>query len=84
MKVPGFEFESAQEVLQEVFGGAVPSHIPAERLSNAGTASTALAAEVSEPCVASIYQLDSIVRRASSLQMTADARNEHNAPEVLA
>jgi NADH-quinone oxidoreductase subunit G len=84
MKVPGFEFESAQEVLQEVFGGAVPSHIPAERLSNAGTVPTAMAAEVSEPCVASIYQLDSIVRRASSLQMTADARNEHNAPEVLA
>jgi hypothetical protein len=28
-----------------------------------------------EPCVASIYQLDGIVRRASALQMTADARS---------
>jgi NADH-quinone oxidoreductase subunit G len=84
MKVPGFEFESAQEVLQEVFGGEVPSHLPADRLSNACTAPTALAAEVSEPCVARIYQLDSIVRRASALQMTADARNEHNGQEVLA
>jgi NADH-quinone oxidoreductase subunit G len=43
-----------------------------------------LAAEVSEPCVARIYQLDSIVRRASALQMTADARNENNGQEVLA
>ena len=84
MKVPGFEFESAQEVLQEVFGGEVPGHLPAERLSNACTVPTVLVAEVSEPCVARIYQLDSIVRRASALQMTADARNEHNGQEVLA
>jgi NADH-quinone oxidoreductase subunit G len=84
MKVPGFEYESAQEVLQEVFGGVVPSHLPAERLSNAGTAPTALVTEVSEPCVARIYQLDSTVRRASSLQMTADARSEPSAQEVLA
>jgi NADH-quinone oxidoreductase subunit G len=84
MKVPGFEFESAQEVLQEVFGGEVPGHLPDERLSNACTSPTVLAAEVSEPCVARIYQLDSIVRRASALQMTADARNEHNGQEVLA
>jgi NADH-quinone oxidoreductase subunit G len=27
-----------------------------------------------EPCVAQIYQLDGLVRRASSLQLTADAR----------
>ena len=84
MKVPGFEFESAQEVLQEVFGGVVPGHLPAERLSNEVTAPTALAAEVSEPCVARIYQLDSTVRRASSLQMTADARTQPSAQEVLA
>jgi NADH-quinone oxidoreductase subunit G len=30
---------------------------------------------VDTPCVASIYQLDSLVRRATSLQLTADARN---------
>jgi NADH-quinone oxidoreductase subunit G len=29
---------------------------------------------LSAPVVASIYQLDSIVRRASSLQMTTDAK----------
>jgi NADH-quinone oxidoreductase subunit G len=34
-----------------------------------------MAGEVDTPCVASIYQLDSLVRRAPSLQMTADARN---------
>ena len=30
------------------------------------------------PVVASIYQLDSIVRRAESLQLTADARAGHS------
>jgi NADH-quinone oxidoreductase subunit G len=34
--------------------------------------------------VASIYQLDSIVRRAPSLQLTADARNASTAPVASA
>jgi NADH-quinone oxidoreductase subunit G len=33
------------------------------------------------PCVASIYQLDGLVRRASSLQLTADARQAPAATE---
>jgi NADH-quinone oxidoreductase subunit G len=36
------------------------------------------------PVVASIYQLDSIVRRAPSLQLTADARQAAALQEVSA
>jgi len=43
-------------------------------LSNAISADVRLAGAVSEPVVAAIYQLDGIVRRAASLQQTADAR----------
>jgi len=44
-------------------------------LSNACSSEIRLASNVDTPCVASIYQLDSLVRRAPSLQLTADARN---------
>ena len=44
------------------------------RLSNAGNAFIDMNLVPGEPCVAAIYQLDSLVRRASSLQLTADAR----------
>ena len=70
----GFDYESSQDVLATAVGTAT-SEVPAQALSN----TTKLAAqvqggEVAEPAVASIYQLDSIVRRATSLQLTADAR----------
>ena len=71
--LPGFAFESTAEVLAAVGeNGAVP----ANALSNA-TSANAVASEgaAAAPVVASIYQLDSIVRRAPSLQLTADARN---------
>ncbi|MFN9475817.1 MAG: NADH-quinone oxidoreductase subunit G, partial [Acidovorax sp.] len=50
--------------------------LPAEQLSNAvgQVPAAAGAASVAEPAVASIYQLDGLVRRATSLQLTADAR----------
>ena len=76
--LPGFAFESTADVLKTVGeGGAVP----AAALSNA-TAVNAVASNgaASAPVVASIYQLDSIVRRAPSLQLTADARNASTAP----
>ncbi len=70
--LPGFAFESTADVL---VAAGVAGQVPAERLSNATTASPVLAAGAqAEPVVASIYQLDSIVRRAPSLQLTADAR----------
>ena len=52
---------------------ALPAQLT-DRLSNATTASVDTSAVEHHPCVASIYQLDGIVRRAPSLQLTADAR----------
>ncbi len=68
----GFAFESTSEVLADV---GLPGQTLADKLSNTTSAPVATggAAEVA-PAVASIYQLDSIVRRAPSLQLTADAR----------
>ncbi len=73
--LPGFEFESSQEVLQQI-PDAGASHVPAERLDNSSQTAVAVSgAPVAAPAVAAIYQLDGLVRRASSLQMTADARS---------
>lgn len=73
MGVQGVDYETSQDVLAEATGGAV--QVPANVLSNAAqTVSAVPAGSVTAPAVASIYQLDSIVRRATSLQLTADAR----------
>jgi NADH-quinone oxidoreductase subunit G len=75
--LPGFEHESSADVLAEarrVAGLGDGGQVAAERLSNATHASIQLELPAAEPCSASIYQLDSIVRRAPSLQLTADAR----------
>jgi len=69
LDVPGFEFESSQQVL------AAATAQPAN-LSNATQAAITLTATATEPAVAAIYQLDGLVRRAPSLQLTADARAE--------
>jgi len=78
LELPGFDFDSAQEVLALMHadnGGTVPSRVPTGRLSNASDkGSIPAAASQGDPCVASIYQLDGIVRRATSLQLTADGR----------
>ncbi|MBF6630446.1 MAG: NADH-quinone oxidoreductase subunit G [Comamonas sp.] len=72
--VPGFNYESSQDVLAVAIGTGVAA-VPASALSNATqTAAQVMGGAVAEPAVASIYQLDSIVRRATSLQLTADAR----------
>ncbi len=88
LKLPGFEFESSQDVLAHLHhNAAVPEQIPADRLNNRSEAPIDLSIPTIDPSVASIYQLDSVVRRASSLQMTADARTAvpvESAEEVLA
>ena len=73
MKLEGFAQESSQDVLHEIFAGTAPAQLSADRLNNASSQPTQ-AGPGSAPCTASIYQLDGLVRRASSLQMTADAR----------
>ncbi len=78
--VQGIGFETSQEVLAHAVGATgaeLPTHLPAARLSNttsAAPAVPAIAAGAPEPVVAAIYQLDSLVRRAPSLQLTADGR----------
>jgi NADH-quinone oxidoreductase subunit G len=76
LNLPGFDFNSAQEVLTNLHaanGGVVPDHAPANLLSNVCSLPSGNFDSEVVPCVADIYQLDSIVRRASSLQLTADA-----------
>jgi len=73
--VPGFDFESTTDVLARGIPAlAGVTQLPADVLSNASAASLTASTPVAAPAVASIYQLDGIVRRASALQMTADAR----------
>jgi NADH-quinone oxidoreductase subunit G len=77
LKLPGFDFESSQDVLKQIHAanGGVPAQVPASALSNVAAVPSGVSSAMSpEPCTASIYQLDGIVRRASSLQLTADAR----------
>jgi NADH-quinone oxidoreductase subunit G len=65
-------------VLAQVFGPATEglTQVPADKLGNT-THALAMASSVpaGRPAVAAIYQLDSLVRRASALQLTADARH---------
>jgi NADH-quinone oxidoreductase subunit G len=69
LEIPGVAFETSQEVLARATAKPLAA-------SNATSAAIHLASAVGTPAVASIYQLDSIVRRAPSLQLTADARQE--------
>jgi len=74
MGMAGFDFETSQDVLNQAT--AMPLVF-----SNASQGPLQMTGDVAEPNVARIYQLDGLVRRAPSLQMTADARL---AQEVLA
>ncbi len=77
--LPGFDFESSRDVLvQAGFDDAAGAVLVApDRLGNQTSASIDLLPATQQPVVAGIYQLDSIVRRATSLQLTADARADH-------
>ena len=74
--VPGFDFETSQDVLARATNApaGVVNEVPATELSNTVRTVPAFSGVVGEPVVASIYQLDGLVRRATSLQLTADAR----------
>ena len=74
--IPGFDFETSQDVLQRVANtpvGGVPQ-MPAAELSNAASYLRQAVTSADEPVVAAIYELDGLVRRAISLQLTRDAR----------
>ena len=75
--LPQLAFETSQDVLKQI--SATPLS-----LSNAGGSEVRLVGQFDTPCVASIYQLDSLVRRAPSLQLTADARNAAASAQAVA
>jgi NADH-quinone oxidoreductase subunit G len=78
LALPGFNFESSNEVFKSI-PGAGASHVSSDRLSNAIQREINVSAVAGPaPVVASIYQLDGLVRRATSLQLTADARKAAN------
>ena len=75
----GFDADSSQAVLAAALPGVAPGDcVDAGRLSNADAVTGPAGADLNpasvEPCVAAIYELDSLVRRATSLQLTSDAR----------
>jgi len=69
LDIPGVSFETSQDVLARATAKPLVA-------SNATRSTISLVGTSPEPAVASIYQLDGIVRRAPSLQLTADARQE--------
>ncbi|MCW5672519.1 MAG: NADH-quinone oxidoreductase subunit NuoG [Hydrogenophaga sp.] len=75
LDLPGFDADSSQAVLAAALPGVSNgSVVDAARLSNASSATIDASPAEVEPCVASIYQLDGLVRRSTALQLTADAR----------
>ncbi|WP_042422532.1 NADH-quinone oxidoreductase subunit NuoG [Comamonas granuli] len=78
MELQGFDFETSQDVLARATGAAAGelTQVPAALLDNTCQAlpASVAPADMPAPVVASIYQLDGLVRRAGSLQLTADAR----------
>jgi len=87
LNLADFGFDSSQEVLRAVPGVQVlpaGTVVLADRLSNATQAMIDLSPAQGQPAVAGIYQLDGLVRRAASLQMTSDARHSDEPQEVVA
>jgi NADH-quinone oxidoreductase subunit G len=73
--LPDFAYESAAEVLAAARGPDVAEPmVQGDRLSNRTSAAIDLSMAAGTPVTAAIYQLDGIVRRAPSLQLTADGQ----------
>ena len=75
LELPGFDFDASTDVLSKLTGqsGAL-SHMPTDKLGNICLVAIDLSESNIQPIAAAIYQVDGIVRRASSLQMTVDAK----------
>ena len=73
LSLPGFDFETAQDVAAAALKGDT-DFVNAAKLSNMTTAAIDLSKTADEPAVASIYQLDSLTRRSPALQATSDAK----------
>jgi NADH-quinone oxidoreductase subunit G len=80
LSVAGFDFESSQAVLAKILNEDTEI-LAADQLSNATKTTIRLDVPAAETASVNIYQLDSLVRRAPSLQLTADAKiNVHSTP----
>jgi NADH-quinone oxidoreductase subunit G len=69
LDVPGFDFETIEAVRAQALPADVAAH-----LSNQCGAAIDVSPAAGEPVSAAIYQLDALVRRSPSLQMTSDGR----------
>jgi NADH-quinone oxidoreductase subunit G len=84
LDLPGFDFDASTDVLNKLTGQtAALLAIPTDKLGNTTAAAIDISEVKTQPVVAAIYQIDGIVRRASSLQMTADARSTLNIPQEV-
>jgi NADH-quinone oxidoreductase subunit G len=84
LDLPGFHFDASTDVLNKLTGQtAALLAIPTDKLGNTTAAAIDISEVKTQPVVAAIYQIDGIVRRASSLQMTADARSTLNIPQEV-
>ena len=77
LDVPGFDFNSSEDVLQSIAGltsGEWDPGVSRSAQQSHCSVHQARCGPLARRCVAGIYQLDGIVRRAPALQHTADAR----------
>jgi NADH-quinone oxidoreductase subunit G len=84
--LPGFDYESTADVLKQLSGddsGKAYSVNPAI-LNNQTDACVDRTPSTVDPVVARIYSLDGTVRRASSLQLTTDAKSAVDVLETAA
>jgi NADH-quinone oxidoreductase subunit G len=82
--VPGFDFNSSEEVLQDIQGISAGVVVPTKLTNTTNAAIDLVAGSDALPVVSGIYELDSIVRRAPSLQLTVDAKRKSYVGEVAA
>jgi NADH-quinone oxidoreductase subunit G len=75
LSLSGFEQQSVADVLAQALPGIKSGEfIAADKLGGVLSGVLNLAPAETEPCVASIYALDGLVRRAAALQSTRDGR----------
>jgi NADH-quinone oxidoreductase subunit G len=90
LELPGFDFDASTDVLNKLTGQSSPMRgVPVEKLGNLSASVIDTSETDIQPMSAAIYQIDGVVRRASSLQMTADAKlavklSTNAAQEVIA
>jgi NADH-quinone oxidoreductase subunit G len=72
--VANTEYAASTDVLAAALPSAQDGEVVAAHLLSNAAQAQAATSGADVPCVASIYQLDGVVRRASSLQLTQDAK----------